>query len=118
MQKVAPKLSKKNILTLIDTINKFGDLVIEIGKLEKEIGTFEDFQEIFEKNIFGIISDIDSRPEISEKLGKILVRFVSLTAYIKEDFNKTSPENKIKAGKIIKEIGSLMNEIADKYDTK
>ena len=117
MVETATKLSKENIITLIDTINKFGDLVIEIGNLEKQIGTFEHFQDIFEKNIFGIISEIDSKPEISEKLGKILVRFVSLTTYIKKDFNKTSPEDKIKIGKIIKEIGSLLNEIADKYDT-
>jgi len=116
MVETAPKLSKENIITLIDTINKFGELVIEIGNLEKKIGTFEHFQDIFEKNIFGIISDIDSRPEISERLGKILIRFVSLTTYMKKGFNKTSPDDKIKAGKIIKEIGTLLSNIADKYD--
>lgn len=118
MKKNIPKLSKENIVSLIDTIDNFGDLIIGIGNLEKQIGTFEHFQDIFEKNIFGIISDIDSKPEISEKLGKILVRFVSLTVYMKKDFNKTSPEDKIKTGRIIKEIGILLSEIADKYDTK
>jgi hypothetical protein len=113
-----PKLTKKNIESLIDTMNNFGDLIIEIGNLEKEIGTFDDFQEIFEKNIFGIISDIESRPEISDKLGKIMVRFVSLTALMKKDFNKTSPEDKVKIGIIIKEIATLMKELADKYEPK
>lgn len=111
-----PPLSKENLKTLIDTINKFGALLIEIGHLEKAVGSIDHFQEIFEKNVFGTISDIEKRPKISEKLGHILVRFLSLSVYMKKDFNSLSPDDKIKAGKIIKEIGMLMGEMADEYE--
>lgn len=114
--KEKPKLQKKDFLMLIDSLDKFGDVIVEIGTVEKKIGSFDKFQKIFDENINRLGSDLEKNPELATALGTILIKFLSLSSLLKKKFSEMTPDDKIKAGNAIKEISGLLQEIMKKHE--
>ena len=107
------KYSKKDLLALTDVLERFGDVIIDFGDIEKKIGPFNKFQKIFDGNIEELSSNFKKNPELATTLGVILIKFLSLSSLL-EKFPELTPSNKIKSGKNIKEISVLLKEIIEK----
>jgi len=110
------ELQKQDILDLVNTMKMFGDVIHSIGTIEKKIGTFEHFNNVLEENISTITEQLEDKPEIAQKLGNVFVKFITLSNYMKSDFSEVPPDDKIKAGLILKEISEMLKELVELRD--
>ena len=108
--KKMPRLSKTDAVALVDVIDKYGDILITIGKIEKRAGSLKSWADRISKMSVGeIVSKFEKNPKIAAKFGAVLTKFMTIST--EKKISELSPAEKIGAGKIYKEMSGLLREV-------
>ena len=106
-----PELSKKDAEVLVDTLDKYGDILIGIGEIEKRVGSLKSWSVRFGKIALPeLISICKKNPDFMTIMGAVLLKFVAISPKM-EKISELSPKEKIEVGGTIKEISGLLKEV-------
>lgn len=112
-----PKLSKEDLELIASTIDKYGDILVAVGVIEKKIG--EPLPRLAEKlnkiGLLEIVKKFESDPKSSSRIGAIITKLILISPKM-EKFIELSPDEKINTGESIKEISSLIRELIKRLD--
>ncbi len=115
-----PKLSKDEFGKIAHGLNSFGDMLVmlgEIEKREKELSKLDRLmRKLFRADNREVISAIENNPELIDKAAALAKKWEALSAIIEEDPLEMSPDERIEAGKSLKELSTLLNGIAESME--
>jgi hypothetical protein len=109
-----PALSKKDMLLLIDAMGKYGEMLINLGKVEAHAGSLEDLAKKASKlDMHKMVSELEKEPKIGAKMGAIFVKTMAISQMTDKPASELSPKEKIRTGETIKEISELFKEMVE-----
>lgn len=114
-----PKPSEEDLRELAYGLNKIGDMYVMMGEIEKEVGDLEKLmRKLARSNPLEIFSAIDADPELLAKVESFATILMELAPIMEKDSSDMSPDEKIEAGKGLKEMSSLFMEVAESIEKR
>lgn len=112
-----PELSNDELSKIAYGLNNFGDMLVmlgEIEKREKEVSKLDKLMEkFFRADNREVISAIEKNPELIDKAAALAEKWEALSSIMENDPLELSPDERIEAGKSLKEFSSLLKEIVE-----
>ncbi|MCK4475527.1 MAG: hypothetical protein KAU16_02265 [Methanophagales archaeon] len=112
-----PELSNDELSKIAYGLNNFGDMLVmlgEIEKREKEVSKLDKLMEkFFRADNREVISAIENNPELIDKAAALAEKWEALSSIMENDPLELSPDERIEAGKSLKEFSSLLKEIVE-----
>jgi len=111
------KLSRADLSGIAYGLGKFGDMLVmmgEITKIEREGKLDKLWRKFSRSNPGELLSEIANDPDLSAKVAFFAMKLEEVFSMIEEkDPFEMSSNEQIEAGKIFKELSSLLNEIVE-----
>ena len=112
-----PELSNDELSKIAYGLNNFGDMLVmlgEIEKREKEVSKLDKLMgKFFRADNRAVISAIENNPELIDKAASLAEKWEALSSIMENDPLELSPDERIEAGKSLKEFSSLLKEIVE-----
>jgi hypothetical protein len=108
------KLSKEDLELIASSVDKYGDILIATGKIEKRIGKpiIELVEKIGETGLSEIVKKFEKAQKFSARIGAIITKLILISPKL-DKFIELPPDEKIRIGGSIKEISGLIRELVE-----
>jgi hypothetical protein len=115
-----PKLSKEELRKIAYGLNNFGDMLVMLGEIEKREKEMRNLDKLMRKLFRAdnreVISALENNPELIDKAAALAEKWEALSSIMENDPLELSPDERIEAGKSLKEFSTLLKEIAESME--
>jgi hypothetical protein len=115
-----PKLSKEELKKIAYGLNNFGDMLVMLGEIEKREKEMRNLDKLMRKLFRAdnreVISALENNPELIDKAAALAEKWEALSSIMENDPLELSPDERIEAGKSLKEFSTLLKEIAESME--